>query len=135
MARYLLDSNAYLRSESAPEALRQEARQTIADTSNDLFISVASIWELSIKAAKGKLPYFAQMIARGPGGITASLAALKLELLPVQMLHALRSVSLPQHHKDPFDRVMIAQALAENLVLITTDRAFVRYTGLRVLAA
>jgi PIN domain nuclease of toxin-antitoxin system len=96
---------------------------------------VASIWELSIKAAKGKLPYFAQMIARGPGGITASLAALKLELLPVQMHHALRSVSLPQHHKDPFDRVMIAQALAENLVLITTDRAFVRYTGLRVLAA
>jgi PIN domain nuclease of toxin-antitoxin system len=96
---------------------------------------VASIWELSIKAAKGKLPYFAHMIARGPAGITASLTALKLELLPVEIHHALASVSLPLHHKDPFDRVMIAQALAENMTLITSDRLFMRYSGLRVLAA
>jgi PIN domain nuclease of toxin-antitoxin system len=135
MARYLLDSNAFLRSESAPEALRQEAREAIADSSNDLFVSLATIWELSIKAAKGKLPYFARMVARGPDAIAASLAASRLELLPVEMDHAVASVSLPQHHKDPFDRVMIAQALTENMVLITSDRKFVHYAGLRILAA
>lgn len=96
---------------------------------------MASIWELAIKAAKGKLPYFAVMAARGPDALAASLRASSFELLPVAMSHALASVALPQHHKDPFDRVMIAQALAENLVLITSDRAFVRYAGLRVLAA
>jgi len=135
MARYLLDSNAFVKFENEPQALRQEARQTIEDTSNELFVSLASIWELAIKAAKGKLPYFAVMAARGPDALAASLRASSFELLPVAMSHALASVALPQHHKDPFDRVMIAQALAENLVLITSDRAFVRYAGLRVLAA
>jgi PIN domain nuclease of toxin-antitoxin system len=135
MARYLLDSNAFLRSESAPEALRQEAREAIADASNDLFVSLASIWELAIKAAKGKLPYFAEMVMRGPDALAASLTASKFKLLPVEMRHALASVALPQHHKDPFDRVMIAQALVENMVLITSDGMFTRYRGLRVLAA
>ncbi len=96
---------------------------------------MASIWELAVKAAKGKLPYFAAMIAGGPGTITATLQASNLELLPVEIHHALASVALPQHHKDSFDRVMIAQALTESMVLITSDRAFVRYVGLRVLAA
>jgi len=135
MARYLLDSNAFIKFENEPQALRQEAREAIEDGSNELFVSLASIWELAIKAAKGELPYFSVMLARGPDALTASLRASNFELLPVAMAHALASVALPQHHRDPFDRVMIAQALAENLVLITTDRALVRYTGLRVLAA
>jgi PIN domain nuclease of toxin-antitoxin system len=96
---------------------------------------LASIWELAIKAAKGKLPYFASMTAQGPATIADALWSSSLELLPVDMNHALASVALPQHHKDPFDRVMIAQAIAEGLVLITSDRAFALYPGLRILAA
>jgi PIN domain nuclease of toxin-antitoxin system len=135
MARYLLDSNAFLRFKENPQTLRQEAREAIEDRSNELFVSLASIWELAIKAAKGKLPYFAAMAARGPEAVAVSLRDSGIELLPVGMDHALASVLLPRHHKDPFDRVMIAQALAEGLVLITSDRAFTRYSGLRLLAA
>jgi PIN domain nuclease of toxin-antitoxin system len=135
MARYLLDSNAFLRFKENPQTLRQEARQAIENPSNELFVSLASIWELAVKAAKGKLPYFAGMIAHGPEAIKETLRASSLELLSVELRHALASALLPQHHKDPFDRVLIAQALAENMVLITSDRAFIRYAGLRVHAA
>lgn len=90
---------------------------------------------MALKAAKGKLPYFAAMTAHGPAAIATALRSSNLELLPVEMHHALASVALPPHHKDPFDRVMIAQALAERMVLITSDGTFTRYPGLRVLAA
>jgi PIN domain nuclease of toxin-antitoxin system len=135
MARFLLDSNAFLRSKETPQALRRQALETIEDTSNELFVSLASIWELAIKASEGKLRYFASVMAHGPDAVMASLEASSFLLLPVEPRHALASVALPLHHKDPFDRVMIAQALAENMVLITSDRKFVRYSGLRILAA
>ncbi len=90
---------------------------------------------MAIKAAKGKLPYFASMTAYGSAPITAALQSSNLELLPVELHHALASAALPQHHKDPFDRVMIAQALAENMVLISSDGTFARYAGLRIMRA
>jgi len=135
MARYLLDSNAFIRFKEIPQTLRREARETIEDPSNELFVSLASIWEMALKAAKGKLPYFAAMTAQGQAAIETALRSSNLELLPVEMHHALVSVALPPHHKDPFDRVMIAQALAESMVLITSDGTFSRYAGLRVLRA
>ena len=135
MARYLLDSNAFIRAKETPQALRGEAREAIEDSANQLFVSLASLWELAIKAGKGKLPFYAALIARGPEAVAYSLQESSFQLLPVGLTHALMSARLPQQHKDPFDRVIIAQAIEEDLILITSDRMAVFYPGLRVLAA
>jgi len=135
MARYLLDSNAFLKFKESPQTLRKEARETIEDTANQLFVSLASLWELAIKAAKGKLPYHAALIAGGPEALVRSLRESSFQLLPIDLAHALTSARLMQHHGDPFDRMLIAQALEENLILITSDRTMPFYPGLKVLKA
>jgi len=136
MARYLLDSNAFLKFKESPQTLRREARETIEDSANQLFVSLASLWELAIKAAKGRLPYYAAMIASGPEALMRSLQESSFQLLPVGLAHALASARLMQHHGgDPFDRMLIAQALEENLILITSDRTMPFYPGLKVLKA
>jgi PIN domain nuclease of toxin-antitoxin system len=135
MARYLLDSNAFIRSKEIPQALRPQAREAIEDTSNQLFVSLASLWELAIKAAKGKLPVYARMISRGAEGLHATLAESGLQLLSIELHHAVTAAALPHHHSDPFDRIMIAQAIEERLILISTDRTLPRYAGLQVLRA
>jgi PIN domain nuclease of toxin-antitoxin system len=96
-------------------------------------VSIACLWELAIKAANGKLPRFAAMIAPGLDALLESLRESGLELLPIELSHVLAAGSLPQHHRDPFDRLMIAQAIEEKLTLITSDAIFPRYQGLRIL--
>ena len=135
MAGYLLDSNVFLNFKSAPEKLRPQALQTIENPENRLVVSLASFWEMGIKAANGKLPDYANLIAGGSSVVESALRESGFEFLAVTLRHALATTQLPQHHKDPFDRMLIAQAMEEGLVLITSDRAFTRYTGLRVLAA
>jgi PIN domain nuclease of toxin-antitoxin system len=135
MARYLIDSNVFLRSKERPHELRKEALETIEDAQNALFVSFASLWEMAIKAANGKLPYYATLAARGPGGVMDALRESQFALLDIELRHVLMATALPQHHRDPFDRMLVAQAMAENLVLITTDATLVRYAGLRTLAA
>jgi len=98
-------------------------------------VSLASFWEMGIKAANGKLPDYANLIAGGSAAVEAALRESGFEFLTVTLRHALAVPLLPQHHKDPFDRMLIAQAMEEGLVLITGDRVFTRYAGLRVLAA
>jgi PIN domain nuclease of toxin-antitoxin system len=100
-----------------------------------LVVSLASFWEMGIKAANGKLPDYANLIAGGSAAVEAALRESGFEFLTVTLRHALAAPLLPQHHKDPFDRMLIAQAMEEGLVLITSDRIFIRYEGLRVLAA
>jgi PIN domain nuclease of toxin-antitoxin system len=135
MARYLLDSNAFLYAKFEPEKLRQEALETIKDNGNRLFVSVAGLWEIAIKAANGKLPRYADLIMSGPDGLRQALQESDFALLPIELEYALAAARLPQHHRDPFDRLMIAQALQEDLTVITTDATFARYAGLRLLAA
>jgi PIN domain nuclease of toxin-antitoxin system len=135
MARYLLDSNAFLYAKFEPEKLRQEALETIKDNGNRLFVSVAGLWEIAIKAANGKLPRYADLIMNGPDGLRQALQESDFALLPIELEYALAAARLPQHHRDPFDRLMIAQALQEDLTVITTDATFARYAGLRLLAA
>lgn len=135
MAKYLLDSNAFLTFKGDPFALRKEAHEAIKSPANEILVSIACLWELAIKAANGKLPAYAAMIADGPDGLMKSLTESGLSLLHIDVSHVLAAAALPQHHRDPFDRVMIAQALTENLTLITRDRIFLAYTGLRVLQA
>jgi len=133
MASYLLDSNAFLTFKTEPAALRSKARQAIESPQNQILVSIACLWELAIKAANGKLPRFTEMMARGPDMLLAGLRESGLELLPIEVSHALAAAALPQHHRDPFDRLMIAQAIAENLTLITSDANFSRYQGLHTL--
>jgi PIN domain nuclease of toxin-antitoxin system len=135
MARFLLDSHVFLWAKENPGKIGEEALAAIKASQNEMLVSIAGLWELAIKAANGKLPTYAAMIAGGSDGLTRSLRDSKMELLPLELSHALAAAALPQHHRDPFDRMMIAQAFAENLTLITRDRVFSRYAGLKVLEA
>jgi PIN domain nuclease of toxin-antitoxin system len=90
---------------------------------------------MAIKAANGKLPFYSKMIANGSGALIQRLEVANFLLLGIELDHLLGATSLPQHHRDPFDRLMIAQAVQNDLTIITTDQIFTRYAGLRVLAA
>ncbi|MBN9534407.1 MAG: type II toxin-antitoxin system VapC family toxin [Alphaproteobacteria bacterium] len=135
MARYLLDSNAFLWAKEGSPKLRKEALAEIRKTENVVFVSVAGLWELTLKASRYKLASFAQIVAGGADALHAALRDSGFRLLEIDLTHVAQMYALPLHHGDPFDRLMIAQALAENLTLITSDRVFTRYAGLRVLAA
>ncbi|HEY1632692.1 MAG TPA: type II toxin-antitoxin system VapC family toxin [Rhizomicrobium sp.] len=135
MGRYLLDSNAFIRAKDEPHKLSQEARKTIEDETNQIFISLASLWEMAIKAANDKLPFHAQTIAGGATELLAVLRESNFALLGIEMNQVLAAAALPQHHRDPFDRLMIAQALEGDLTIITADAAFARYRGVRILLA
>lgn len=133
MARYLLDSNAFLKAQFNPQSLREQARQAIEDHRNQLFVSAAGLWELAIKAANGKLPEYAVFIAAGAQGVRDALRESEFQILPVELEYSLTAASLPQHHRDPFDRLMIAQSLLDGLTIITSDRVFALYPGVNLL--
>jgi len=105
------------------------------DREHTIYISLAALWEMAIKAANGKLPFYSDMIAKGWQALLADLRGQNFSLLGIELDHALAATSLPQHHRDPFDRLMIAQALQNDLTVITTDAIFARYSGVRILAA
>ena len=90
----------------------------IANPQHRKFVSVASLWEIAIKTGTGKLT------AIGP---LDKLVPTSISILPVQLSHLLRLQTLPYHHRDPFDRLLIAQALAENLAVISVDKHFAAY--------
>lgn len=117
----LLDTNVFLWGLTAPEKLSKTARNAIA--SSERFLSVASVWELLIKARSGRLPLPA------PAGkyLTAQMHANGVSVLTVELDHVLQVESLPMNHRDPFDRILIAQAIAEGWPIITSDRDFQKY--------
>jgi PIN domain nuclease of toxin-antitoxin system len=117
--RLLLDSHVVVWWSAYPGRLRASTREAIASPDNEVLLSAASIWELGLKIARGKL--------RLPDGYAARLIAAGLEELPVSIAHAGRATTLPPLHGDPFDRLLIAQALEEGLVLVTSDRAIAGY--------
>jgi PIN domain nuclease of toxin-antitoxin system len=104
-------------------SLSSIARETIADAGNEIFVSAASAWEISIKHKQGKLPEAAALMADLEGAIVNE----GFSALPVTIRSGERAGSLPLHHKDPFDRMLIAQAMAESLVLISNERLFDSY--------
>jgi PIN domain nuclease of toxin-antitoxin system len=104
-------------------ALSRIARTTVADAGNEIFVSAASAWEISIKYKQGKLPAAARLTADLEGAIAAE----GFSALPVTISDGVRAGNLPLHHKDPFDRMLIAQALAESLTLVSNGRLFDRY--------
>ena len=124
--RILLDTHTLLWAGSAPAKLTAQARSVIESFSTEVLVSAASAWEIATKVRIGKLPQAAAFSAELP----RRLELLGFHPLAVTTEHALRAGQLPGSHKDPFDRMLIAQAQAENLVLISNERVFDAY-GIR----
>jgi PIN domain nuclease of toxin-antitoxin system len=128
---YLLDTNALLFIAADQSAMRPSAREELF--ASPLFVSAISAAEIAIKMALGKLALPPPFLTDFGGAIRVLLEESDIELLPVG-LDAIQHLSvLPLHHRDPFDRIIIAQAFAEGLTVATRDRAFLAYQGLNVL--
>lgn len=126
--RVLLDTHAYLWFLAGDERLSLRGRQLIGDPETDLLFSVASLWEVALKHSLGKLPLVRPFGELFPGQLDTD----GVGLLPVEPTHLSRLVGLPFHHRDPFDRLILAQALVEGVPVLTRDRAFAAY-GVAVL--
>ena len=115
----LLDTQVLVWCLAADRRLRNAARQAIEDDGNRVWVSAASAWEIEIKAALGKL--------RVPDDLLTQMTAIRFDELPVRIEHALFLRRLPARHRDPFDRILIAQALCEGLTLVTADPVLREY--------
>ncbi len=121
--RVLLDTHALLWWLSDDPALSRTARQIIAETKNTVLVSPASAWEIATKVRLGKLPTAASLVSDFSGQVERE----GFDLLVISADHGIRGGLLPGPHKDPFDRMLIAQAQAENLPVITNERVFEAY--------
>ena len=121
--KYLLDSMAWLWSIAATDKLNLRAREIIENGHEEIYFSAASSWEISIKARTGKL----QLPGSPSQCIPAFIAKQGLKPLPITQLHTAKVYELALHHTDPFDRILIAQALSEDMAILTADRFFERY--------
>ena len=116
--RFLLDTQVWLWMHLQPERLRPEVRDQFVDPASTLLLSAASSWEIAIKYSLGKLP-----LPEPPYDYVSSrMRRDAVDGLPVTHTHALHVASLPQHHADPFDRILIAQSQLEDVPLVTADR-------------
>ncbi len=121
--RALLDTHAFLWWITDDRRLSPQARTIIEDGANDLLLSAASAWEIAIKAQIGRLA-LPDLPARFlPGQIAAN----GIEALPISVTHALRAGELPPLHRDPFDRLLVAQAQSERLPILTADGQIAQY--------
>jgi PIN domain nuclease of toxin-antitoxin system len=128
---YLLDTNALLWLESRPLSLRPSTHDALLQ--GPLFVSVVSIAEIAIKAAIGKLPLPPPFETDFQLAVRRMLEDSAIDLLPLDLPVVSRLWRLPQYHRDPFDRMIIAQALESGLTVATRDRAFFAYAGLDIL--
>jgi PIN domain nuclease of toxin-antitoxin system len=121
----LLDTHLLLRAAGQPELLSQEARELLDDPMNDLLFSAASLWEVTIKRALGwdDFQVNPRLLRRG-------LLDNGYGELAITGVHAIAIELLPSIHKDPFDRILIAQSMVEGITLLTSDPLVARYSGL-----
>lgn len=120
---YLLDTGVWLWSVGEPSRISRKARDVIADVSQVVFLSAVTSWEVATKAASGKL-----RLPEPPDlYVPRRMAVQGLRPLVVSHAHALAVFALPAHHRDPFDRLLIAQARVEGMTLITANWIFDRY--------
>lgn len=132
MARYLIDSHIFLWARETPERLLAGERDALADSANEVAVSAATIWELSIKMALGRLTPLLNWRDLPQDYFARSAAALAIPILPVEAPEAEHVRTLPPIHDDPFDRLLIAQALIGGWSIMTRDEVFGRYPGVRV---
>lgn len=121
--KVLLDTHCFLWWISEKERLNEKAKLILANGQNAVYLSAASAWEIAIKVSIGKLT-----LPEPPSFFVPSrLAAQSIEALPINHVHALHVEHLPPFHKDPFDRMLVAQAQIENLAIVTADRKLLAY--------
>ena len=121
--RAILDTHVILWWVTNNPQLSQAVRDIIADSENTLYLSVASSWEIIIKFNTGKLP-----LPEPPTKfIQSCLSVNRFENMAIDLHHVLQLNTLPDHHKDPFDRILIAQAQVENIPILTVDRMIIQY--------
>ncbi len=126
--RVLLDTHALIWWSLDDERLSQAARAAIAHDENTVFVSAASAWEIATKARIGKLPEAEELASM----LVAYVASQGFTPLPITLSHGQRAGALPGPHRDPFDRMFIAQAQAENLPIVSNEVAFDGYGVVRV---
>ncbi len=117
--RMLLDSHVLLWWFADDPKLANGIRRKIVDSETGVFVSAASVWEIAIKQRLGKLD--------APDNLVEAIEASDFVPLAINFVHSTLAARLPLHHDDPFDRMLIAQALSEGLVLVTSDRRFAAY--------
>ena len=123
--RLLLDTHTFLWFVNDNPKLSNRLKELIEDTNNVSYLSVASLWEISIKFNLGKLtldPNYEEFIERE---VTTST----IQLLNIELEHLRINATLPFHHRDPFDRLIITQSIAENIPIVTLDSAFDKYSA------
>lgn len=121
--RLLLDTQCWLWWFAQPEKLNEQIIDQIADDANEVWLSVASVWEMGIKVAIGKLPLPEPIDSY----ISSRMAQMGARSLEINAAHALQVAALPLHHRDPFDRMLIAQAQVEKMMLVSADAMFNQY--------
>ncbi|MBD2242088.1 type II toxin-antitoxin system VapC family toxin [Nostoc sp. FACHB-888] len=121
--KFLLDTQAFLWFVLKDRALSQVACDLIVDPLNDILLSPASYWEIAIKVSIGKY----QIPGNFETWIEHQIQVNELEILPIKVAHVAAIVTLPFHHKDPFDRLLVAQALTEKIPIISVDAALDNY--------
>jgi PIN domain nuclease of toxin-antitoxin system len=121
--KLLLDTHVWLWMQVSPDRMQPEARARIADGNNEILLSAASGWEIAIKYSLGRLPLPEDPVSYVPSRMSRS----GTRGLPVQHAHALAVAGLPRLHRDPFDRVLVAQALIEKATLVTADAQLAQY--------
>jgi len=121
--KYLVDTLVWLWSLDSVERLGREGREILENGREEIYLSAASCWELSIKMRLGKLNF------PGPPAhyVPKFMAKQGLRPLPLTHSHAAKVYDLPAHHRDPFDRLLIAQSMMEEMAILTSDRVFEKY--------
>lgn len=120
--KYLIDTHVFIWFVENSPNLPQTIKDLIEDENSDIFISIVSLWEISIKNSIGKLP-----LTRKLEDTFDVLKDNLIEILPITFAHAVENNQLPFHHRDPFDRLIVAQAIVENIDFISADAAFDNY--------
>lgn len=121
--KFLLDTNVFLWGLSEEHKLNSRAQEILTSSSSELYFSAAGSWEIAIKFALGSLP-----LPKAPSKyIPYALRVWAVRGLDITHEHALRAGELPAHHRDPFDRLLVAQAMTEQMTLLTADRALQKY--------
>lgn len=126
--KLLLDTNCLLWAAGQPSRLSEAARSAMLDPANELLMSAVTPWEIAVKVSTGRLEIEGDL----PTFVSRQIRALHLTEMPIRISHSFGIRDLPRVHRDPFDRMLVAQAIAEDLAIVTSDRDIARY-GVRVI--